>query len=194
MGSEGVVNTFVRLLTVICACTVAQALAAGPASDSTEPGQPASQSSSPAPADAATPSATAAPSASQATSAAAPQSAPSASAGSDANAAASNPGKSSATPSSSPTSPAATSAADQPTKVVLVDKTLTNSQVKQLLSRGYKPESRGSDVFYCRREQQLGSRFETKVCRSAEQIAEAERASQEATKYMQRTGGNPGGN
>jgi hypothetical protein len=186
------VNTFVRLLTVICACAVAQAFAGGPASDS-GPQQPASQSSPPPAADAATPSATPAPSASQATSSAASQSGPSPSAGSVANAAASTPAKSSPTPSPNPTSAAATSAADQPTKVVLVDKTLTNSQVKQLLSRGYKPEARGDNVFYCRREQQLGSRFETRVCRSAEQIAEAERASQEATKYIQRTGGNPSG-
>jgi ribulose bisphosphate carboxylase small subunit len=54
---------------------------------------------------------------------------------------------------------------------VLVDKTLTESQVKELLSQGYKPRDKGGQVYYCRVEQVVGTHFETKVCRTAEQIA-----------------------
>jgi hypothetical protein len=78
--------------------------------------------------------------------------------------------------------------------VFLEDKTLTNAQVKELFARGYKPEARGSDVYYCRREQQLGSRFETRICKTAGQITETELASKETTEQMQRRGGTPSGN
>jgi hypothetical protein len=78
--------------------------------------------------------------------------------------------------------------------VVLRDKTLTESQVHQLLARGYKPEAHGGDVYYCHREQQLGSRFETKVCRTAAQISEDVLASQEMVERRQRSTGNPNGN
>ena len=87
----------------------------------------------------------------------------------------------------------ATSSADKPAKVVLRDKTLTEPQVHQLLARGYKAEGHGGEVYYCHREQQLGSRFETKVCRTAAQISEDLLASQEMIERRQRTG-NPGGN
>lgn len=68
-----------------------------------------------------------------------------------------------------------------------MDKTLTDAQVKQLLARGYKPQSRGSTVYYCRREQQLGSRFESKVCKTADQISRDELDSKEMTEQAQRT-------
>jgi hypothetical protein len=75
-----------------------------------------------------------------------------------------------------------------------VDTTLTDAQVKHILARGYKPQSHGGDVLYCRREQQLGSRFETKVCKTAGQLAEEELESRESTENMQRrlTPGGPG--
>jgi hypothetical protein len=43
-------------------------------------------------------------------------------------------------------------------------------------------------VYYCRSERELGSRFETKVCKTAAQILEDEQGSKEATTYVQRTG------
>ena len=73
---------------------------------------------------------------------------------------------------------------------VLVDDTVTDAQLKQILSKCYKPESqaRGNEVYYCRSERELGSRFETKVCKTAAQILQDERGGKEATTYVQRTG------
>ena len=80
--------------------------------------------------------------------------------------------------------------ANKPGKKVLVDNTVTDAQLKQILSKGYKPESqaRGNEVYYCRSEVELGSRFESKVCKTAAQILQDEQGSKEATTYVQRTG------
>jgi len=153
---------------MICACVVAQAFAGGSAPSSTGPQQ--SPAESPPAASVEAPA----------------QSSPSAASTSD------KPGtdpKSSA--SQSPTTTNAV--ANPPAKVTLVDKTLTDAQVKQLLARGYKPQGHGDDVVYCRREQQLGSRFETRICRSAAQIVQDELNSKELTETMQRTQPSPSG-
>jgi hypothetical protein len=160
------VSTFVRLLFVICTCVITPAFAGGPAP--VEPEQPASQSSAPAASDAASQPATAAPS-------------------TTANAAS----NAATTPATSTTqSPNAATAS----KVVLVDKTMTDAQVKQLLAKGYKPQSRGSDVFYCRREAVLGSRFEQKICKSAEQVMRDELDSKDMTQRLQENSGSPAAN
>jgi len=77
--------------------------------------------------------------------------------------------------------------------VVLVDKTMTDAQVKQLLAKGYRPTSRGGEVFYCRREQVLGSRFEQKICKSAEQIMRDEVDSKDMAERLQQSTGSPAG-
>jgi hypothetical protein len=69
---------------------------------------------------------------------------------------------------SSTTSPDAAKTSSN--KTVLVDKTVTDAQVKQLLAQGYKPQASGDSVWYCHREQVLGTHFETRVCRTAEQM------------------------
>lgn len=157
----------VRLLPIIFTCAVAQAVAGAPAPSSGEPPQSAAPPSQAAPADAATHSAASQSSSSSAT--------PDSTAKSTDEKSTTATGQSSATTSTSTT----------PTKVVLNDKTLTEAQVKQLLARGYKPQSRGGDVLYCRREQQLGSHFETKICKSAAQIMQDELDSKETTRNMQ---------
>ena len=48
-----------------------------------------------------------------------------------------------ATPSAAPAAPS------QQGKIVMVDKSMTDAQVKQLLA-GYRPQKRGDEVFYCR--------------------------------------------
>jgi hypothetical protein len=75
---------------------------------------------------------------------------------------------------------------------VLVDDTVTDAQLKQILRKGYRPESqaRGNEVYYCRGERELGSRFETKVCRTAARILQEEQQGKEATTNVERTGGN----
>ena len=56
---------------------------------------------------------------------------------------------------------------------------------QELVNRGYKLEVHSGAKYFCRREQQLGSRFEQKVCESAQSI-EAHRAdSQEAVRVLQ---------
>jgi hypothetical protein len=75
---------------------------------------------------------------------------------------------------------------------VLVDNTVTDAQLKQILNKGYKPESqaRGNEVYYCRSERELGSRFETKICRTAARILEEEQQGKETTTNLEKTGGN----
>ena len=106
--------------------------------------------------------------------------------------------------SSAPASPNATRAAtadssatdkataNKPGRKVLVDDTVNDAQLKQILARGYRPESqaRGNEVYYCRKETELGSRFETKVCRTAARIIQEELQGKEATTSAQQTPGN----
>lgn len=90
-----------------------------------------------------------------------------------------------------PASPVPVSANTQ--RVVLDDKTLTQDEVNQLLSQGYKPRKGHDDqVLYCRSEPQLGSRFEKKVCLSGTQIKAAIQDSKDATRTLERNLGNPG--
>ena len=158
-------NAFLRLMFITCTWAIAPAFAGGPAP--AEPEQPAPQSSAPAAPNAASQPTTAAPTnaASNATTAA-----------------------TSEKPSTTQSPNAAT-----PGKVVLVDKTMTDAQVKQLLAKGYRPQPRGDEVFYCRRETILGSHFEQKICKTAEQIMRDERDSQEMTGRMQQPMGSPAG-
>lgn len=78
-------------------------------------------------------------------------------------------------------------------KVVLVDDTVTDAQLKQILAKGYKPEAqaRGNEVYYCRRERSLGTRFETKVCKTSGHILRDELQGKEVATRVQRTDGNP---
>jgi len=71
-----------------------------------------------------------------------------------------------------------------------VDDTVTDAQLKQILRKGYKPagQARGNEVSYCRSERELGSRFETKVCKTAARILQEEEQGKEATTYVERTG------
>ena len=85
----------------------------------------------------------------------------------------------SSTPSAAPTS------ANNKTK--LVDNTVTDAQLKHILAQGYRPEGKGDQVLYCRREPILGSHFEQKACRSATQILFEEKNAPETMDKAQRT-------
>jgi hypothetical protein len=158
------VNAIRRLLLVSCACAGAHAFAAGSDSNAVEPGQPPSQSSPAAPAGAIAPSPAAAPSASSTT-----------------------------TPGATPDPAKARSVANEPAKLVLVDDTVTDAQLKQILAKGYKPESQaaGHEVIYCRRERPMGTRFETKICKTSGRILQDELQGQELGRRAERTSGNP---
>ena len=56
---------------------------------------------------------------------------------------------------------------------------------KEILSRGYKLEMRHGEKYFCRREQQIGSRFETKSCNTAESIEAQRLNGQEAMRTIQ---------
>ena len=73
-----------------------------------------------------------------------------------------------------------------------MDDTVTDAQLKQILRKGYTPESqaRGNEVYYCRAERELGSHFEMKVCKTAARILQEEQQGKEATTNVERTGGN----
>ena len=91
--------------------------------------------------------------------------------------------------SATTTSAEASTAAAKPTRIVLDDKTLTQSEVKQLLAQGYKPVSRGGEIYYCRRETQLGSRFANLNCRTGERAKERARNGQDMLSKQQRPSG-----
>jgi hypothetical protein len=94
-----------------------------------------------------------------------------------------------------PTSSAANSQApaSKPGRKVLVDNTVNDAQLKQIIGKGYRPQSqaRGNEVYYCRSERQLGSRFDSKVCRTAAEILGDEALGKQATANTERTGDNP---
>jgi hypothetical protein len=91
---------------------------------------------------------------------------------------------------SSATSPAPAPATGQ--KLVLEDKTLTNTEVQRMLSQGYKPQKgRDNTVLYCRNEAQMGTHFEKKVCMTADQIKQATLDSADLTRKFQQNQGSP---
>lgn len=168
-------NAVVRLLTVICACAGGHALAGSSDPNAIEPDQSVSQTSAPAPAGgtgARSPTPESGP-ASTTPAETTPSHLPPAKGGSDA--------------APTPTS------ANKPTKIILRDDTLNDAQLKQILAKGYKPEGRGDQVFYCRRESELGTRLETKVCRTATVILGLELQSRDITERAQKDNGNPRG-
>jgi len=98
-------------------------------------------------------------------------------------------------PANEPKTPAsADSAASQPkpaspanaatgVKLVAGDEEAA-AQLKRLKAAGYKPEVRGREIIFCRKEPELGSRFDKKVCGTADQL---ERNALEAKELAERT-------
>jgi len=84
----------------------------------------------------------------------------------------------------------AQTAANKSVKHVLVDDTVTDAQLRQILAKGYRPvtQAPGNEVSYCRNEQLLGERFQTKVCKTARRILEDEQRAKDLTDYAQRIG------
>lgn len=60
------------------------------------------------------------------------------------------------------------------------------SQAKILRAAGYKPEVRNGQTVYCRKETQLGSRFESKMCATAGEVERLTARSQESIEKVQR--------
>jgi hypothetical protein len=78
-------------------------------------------------------------------------------------------------------------AASKPGRKVLVDDTVNDAQLKQIRAKGYQPEAqaRGNQVYYCRSDHELGSRFAAKTCKTAQRILQDELQGKEATATFQ---------
>lgn len=172
-------NTVVRLLLVVCTVAVADAFAAD--RNTSEAGQPASQWPLDDPAQIV---AQAAPGPSSITPSA---TTPDASSIGKAN------GHSETDSTVAPHAKAdGPLVASKSAKKVLVDDTVNDAQLKQILARGYKPEgqARGNEVYYCRSEPELGSRFQKKVCKTAAHILQDELDGQKEAGLLERPSGN----
>jgi hypothetical protein len=88
-----------------------------------------------------------------------------------------------------PSAPQTEGAAAKPAPTVWEDKSLTKDEVKQLLAQGYRPLNRDGQIYYCKRETVLGSRFETLNCRTGEQAKARARDGQDMTSKLQRPSG-----
>lgn len=80
--------------------------------------------------------------------------------------------------------------ATQSGKKVLIDDTVNDAQLKQIRAKGYRPEAqaRGHEVYYCRSEHELGSRFEKKICKTAVHILQDELEGKELGASVERPG------
>ncbi len=94
--------------------------------------------------------------------------------------------KSTAAPAAQPVAAAAASgSAPKPAAAPNGDKPELTPQDKELLARGYKLEMRHGDKYFCRKEQQIGSRFEVKYCNTAESIEAQRENSAEALRRVE---------
>lgn len=173
-------NALVGLFCVICAGLVADAFAADPSASKPD-GQSQSQPSPVAPLGAVEQSPAAAPR--SVTTREAPNTDSSASVKSEVNAAS----RSTAT---SPDNANAQPVGHNSVKNVLVDDTVTDAQLRQILAKGYRPteQESGNEVSYCRREQLPGERFLTTVCKSAARILEDEQRGKDLVSSVERLG------
>ena len=89
----------------------------------------------------------------------------------------------SATPVSSAPPAASTAAASADKPEVPTAAASLEAQTKRLKSLGYKPEVHNGVTLFCRNEQKIGTRFETKNCSNGDDI---ERAAREAKDAMQK--------
>lgn len=91
-----------------------------------------------------------------------------------------------ATTASKPASAAVVSAEVNKDKVVNVAS--TESLIKKMRARGYKPVNRNGVLVFCRSEGELGSHFERTRCSTLDQLKDAERTGQEYTNQIQQQG------
>jgi hypothetical protein len=82
-----------------------------------------------------------------------------------------------------PSTPASTSV--KPGLTVVGTKPELTPEDKEIIARGYKLEMRRGEKYFCRNEQQIGSRFSTKSCNTAESIEAQRLNGQEAMRTIQ---------
>jgi hypothetical protein len=66
------------------------------------------------------------------------------------------------------------------------------AQAKRLHAQGYRPEVHNGVTVYCRKEAQIGTRFETKNCAPGDQIERAAQEAKDGLQTMQKTTSPPG--
>lgn len=93
-------------------------------------------------------------------------------------------------PSATPSAPAAAAASPSKATAQPPKTPELTADEKNLLSHGYKLETRDGKKYFCHSESQLGTRFSTKVCRSEEQIAATRQNSKDYLNDVQRPSGN----
>jgi hypothetical protein len=81
--------------------------------------------------------------------------------------------------------PEAASTANKPVVTVVGAKPELTPDEKELISSGYKLEMHDGEKYFCRKEQQLGSRFEHKICDTARSALLRRAEGQEATRVIQ---------
>jgi len=89
-----------------------------------------------------------------------------------------------------------TTATTKTVKLVAGD-VAADERLKKLRAAGYKAEMHGSDVVFCRKEPVVGSRFDKKVCNTAEELDNQMANGRDLLETTQRNGlglGNPKGN
>jgi len=89
-----------------------------------------------------------------------------------------------ATSAPAPTPPAATPKQSIPPVTVTSQTPLTPAE-KEFVSRGYRPEIRNGQRYFCRRETQIGSRFEIKNCNTIEALQAEQASAEEALRRIQ---------
>jgi hypothetical protein len=88
---------------------------------------------------------------------------------------------SSAPPAAVSTPPAASTAKTESPKQVDVE-----AQTKRLRGQGYRPETRNGMLLYCRKETAIGSRFESKICGTADELDKSAQNSKDLVETIQR--------
>ncbi len=93
--------------------------------------------------------------------------------------------KGAATDAEQKAAPAAASPVIKPGVTVVGTKPDLTPDEKELIKGGYKLEMRHGEKYFCRWEQQMGTRFETKYCDTAQSIQAHRVESQEAVRTIQ---------
>jgi len=95
------------------------------------------------------------------------------------------------TPAQTPAAPAKDA---KPDAVLIQGTPEVDTLEKHFLAEGYKLEMRNGEKYFCRREEQLGSRLGAqKVCGTAQQLAATEREAQAAYQRGKSQQNNPSG-
>jgi hypothetical protein len=87
-----------------------------------------------------------------------------------------------------PASDTAAAPAPKADKSEVVNVAVTEAEIKQMRSRGYKPVNRNGTLVFCRDEGELGSHFQRTRCSTLKQLKDAELTGKEYVNSLQQQG------